>query len=332
MRLLGVLGLGLLVSGVVWGGAGATTGAGNPPAGEASAATKPGDSAEITATGPLPEGNNGIARKYPGDAGIASDPAVIFADDFESYTKPADLAKRWDNMYQKQYVGITTAPANVYRGKQALEFTLPKQEAELSDAVEKVLRPERDILFLRYYSKYEPPYDVVGSSHNGASISAHYNEQGAGHPRRAGRRNQQVSGQPGNLARRRGHGLAGVPQHLHLPSRPAQPVGRPLLPHGPGDAQHQPGFRFRAHLRETPRRDAAARPLVLLRVHGQGEHAGHGGRPGKERRTNRGLARWEAGGGFPASAAARRGKPEDRPLRPVLPHQIQPEWHVAEVV
>jgi len=44
----------------------------------------------------LPEGNTGIARKYPGDARIADDPAVLFADDFESYTKPADLGKRWD--------------------------------------------------------------------------------------------------------------------------------------------------------------------------------------------------------------------------------------------
>ena len=30
------------------------------------------------------------------------------------------------------------------------------------------------MLFLRYYSKFQPPYDVVGSSHNGSSISAHY--------------------------------------------------------------------------------------------------------------------------------------------------------------
>ena len=87
----------------------------------------------------------------------------------------SQLWKRWDNLFQKQFVGLTTTPANVYRGKQALEFTLPKQEAELSDAVEKALRLERDALFLRYYSKYESPYDVVGSSHNGASISAHYN-------------------------------------------------------------------------------------------------------------------------------------------------------------
>jgi hypothetical protein len=71
-------------------------------------------------------------------------------------------------------VSIATTAANVYAGKQALEFTLPQETAELSDAVEKIVSPELDVLFLRYYSKFQPPYDVVGSSHNGSSISAHY--------------------------------------------------------------------------------------------------------------------------------------------------------------
>ncbi|MBN1611261.1 MAG: hypothetical protein JW940_31805 [Polyangiaceae bacterium] len=40
--------------------------------------------------------------------------------------------------------------------------------------MDKNIRPEQNVLFLRYYSKIMPPYDVVGSSHNGCSISAHY--------------------------------------------------------------------------------------------------------------------------------------------------------------
>ena len=40
----------------------------------------------VISAAPLPEGNSGIAARYPFDAGIASDPAVIFADDFESYS------------------------------------------------------------------------------------------------------------------------------------------------------------------------------------------------------------------------------------------------------
>jgi hypothetical protein len=133
-----------------------------------------GGAAGSSPAGDLPEGDNGIAAKYPGDVGIAADSNVIFADDFESYVQAADILKRWDNMYQNQYVAITTTAANVYAGKQALEFTLPQETAELSDATEKIVSPELDVLFLRYYSKFQPPYDVVGSSHNGSSISAHY--------------------------------------------------------------------------------------------------------------------------------------------------------------
>ena len=173
MRLLSLSSL--VLGAAIFGHAGPALGATTQPATTANASAKSGENAPITPTGALPEGHNGIAKKYPGDAQIAGDPAVIFADDFESYTKPAELGKHWDNLYQKQYVGLTATPANVYRGKQSLEFTLPQQEAELSDAVEKALKPERDILFLRYYSKYESPFDVVGSSHNGAGISAHYN-------------------------------------------------------------------------------------------------------------------------------------------------------------
>lgn len=133
-------------------------------------------------TGALPEGDNGIAANHPGDNGIGNDPAVVFADDFESYAKPADLNGRWDAVYQNQYVGITTTAANVFVGKQAVEFTLPQETAELSDATDKVLTTEQDVLFLRYYSKFQPPYDVVGSSHNGSSISAHYFVNGQATP------------------------------------------------------------------------------------------------------------------------------------------------------
>ncbi len=165
-------------AGTILGGMGAS----NPPASEPVASTKPGDSAEITATGPLPEGNSGIARKYPGDARIAGDPAVIFADDFESYAKAADMGKRWDNIYQKQYVGIATAPANVYRGKTGAGVHAAQAGGRVERCRGEGGQPERDVLFLRYYSKYESPYDVVGSSHNGASISAHYDNNGQATP------------------------------------------------------------------------------------------------------------------------------------------------------
>jgi hypothetical protein len=124
--------------------------------------------------GALPEGDTGIARCYPGDTGIDADASVIFADDFESYQTGADLEDRWDAVYQMDQIRMATETENVFAGAQSLEFTVPEQDEELSNATDKVLTDERDILFLRYYSKFQPPYDVVGSSHNGSMISAHY--------------------------------------------------------------------------------------------------------------------------------------------------------------
>jgi MYXO-CTERM domain-containing protein len=134
------------------------------------------------AADPLPEGDQGIAAGYPGDAGIDGDAAVIFADDFEGYTVPDDLWDRYDNVYQLDQIRFATEPENHFAGNQALEFTVPQQEQELSNAVDKAVSPELDVLFLRYYSKFQPPFDVVGSSHNGSSISAHYFVDGQATP------------------------------------------------------------------------------------------------------------------------------------------------------
>ena len=128
----------------------------------------------MSGSGSLPEGDNGIAANYPGDTGIDADSAVILADGFETYSQVSDLNQTWEVVFQTQEIRIATETANVYSGLKALEFNVPQQTAELSNAVEKVLTEERDVLFLRYYSKFQPPYDVVGSSHNGSSISAHY--------------------------------------------------------------------------------------------------------------------------------------------------------------
>jgi hypothetical protein len=129
---------------------------------------------ELTSAEPLPEGNNGIAARYPGDVGIGSDPAVIFAEDFESYGNAAGLPSKWNEAYHTANIRIARESGNFYRGQQALEFTVPQQRDQVSNAVIKYVNPERDILFLRYYAKFDGGFNVLGSSHNGSSISAHY--------------------------------------------------------------------------------------------------------------------------------------------------------------
>ncbi|PYR35598.1 MAG: hypothetical protein DMF90_13035 [Acidobacteria bacterium] len=130
--------------------------------------------AHSTSAQPLPEGNTGIAARHPGDVGIGSDPAVIFADDFESYSSAAGLASRWNNLYQTQDIRIATESGNVFSGNKALEFTVPQQSAELSNAAVRLVDPALDVLFLRYYAKFDTGFNVLGSSHNGAVISANY--------------------------------------------------------------------------------------------------------------------------------------------------------------
>jgi len=125
-------------------------------------------------TPPLPQGN-GLAARYPGDAGIASDPDVIFVDNFESYTNASGLWGKWSNLYQASNTRIATESGNFFGGGKALEFTIPPlTNAEVANAVEKTVSPELDVLFLRYYTKYDLAFNFAGSSHNGGAISAHY--------------------------------------------------------------------------------------------------------------------------------------------------------------
>lgn len=132
---------------------------------------------------PLPQGTTGIASRYPGDQGIAKDSAVIFADDFESYADAAGLSVNWnDGVYHD--VRIATGAGKVFAGKQAVEFYLPRQSAEWSNTVARDLSISREfeVLFLRYYTKFDQLFDVSGSCHNGGGMSAHYYINGQATP------------------------------------------------------------------------------------------------------------------------------------------------------
>jgi hypothetical protein len=128
----------------------------------------------VASTPPLPQGNNGIAARYAADGGIASDPSVIFADDFESYTSASALTTKWSETYHAANTRIATETANAFAGAKSLEFTVPLTTSEVSNTVAKVVSPGRDLLFLRFYARYDSGFNVLGSSHNGSTISARY--------------------------------------------------------------------------------------------------------------------------------------------------------------
>ena len=124
----------------------------------------------------LPEGDAGIAAKYPGDEGIEKDPAVLFHDGFEEDAAPADLHKIWSAVYHEANMRIADEPSNVHHGKRAVEFAMPLQQEGLSIGLTQYIKNEQDVLFLRFYAKFEKGYDHPGgSSHNGGMIAAHYN-------------------------------------------------------------------------------------------------------------------------------------------------------------
>ena len=131
---------------------------------------------------PLPEGNTGIAAKYPGDVGVEKDPAVVFYDGFEDYATAADTHKRYEFIIHDENIRIVDEPANVHHGKKAVEFMLPQQREGNSGALYRVIKDERDVLFLRFYSKFEKGYDQRGSSHNNGVIAAHYFPNGQATP------------------------------------------------------------------------------------------------------------------------------------------------------
>jgi hypothetical protein len=156
-------------------GGGGTGGTGQTSTGTSSATTTSTTGAGGDPwSGPLPEGDVGLAAQHPGDVGLAGDPQVLFADDFESYAQPSELGTRWEEVYHLEELRIATEPAFVHGGGKALEMKLPTATTELSNATNKILAPERDVVFLRYYGRFEGTNDITGSSHNGSMIAAHY--------------------------------------------------------------------------------------------------------------------------------------------------------------
>src|SRR5215467_3661169 len=102
--------------------------------------------ATAAAMTPLPEGSTGIASQHPNDQGIASDSRVIFADDFESGSLSAWHVS-WDTR-------ISTASA--FTGSSGVEFRIPNSPSvEVSAGIDRPISPGRDVVFFRYYSKYD---------------------------------------------------------------------------------------------------------------------------------------------------------------------------------
>lgn len=105
------------------------------------------------APGKLPEGNAGIAAKHPGDVGIASDPAVVFAEDFESPSLEA-VAARWESVSAREIMSLSSDVPAGSGGKQSLLMTHVGGKNNGGHLYRRLL-PGYDKLHVRFYVKFD---------------------------------------------------------------------------------------------------------------------------------------------------------------------------------
>src|SRR5580765_5031208 len=86
-----------------------------------------------------------LSEKYPGDRGLAKDPAVLFADDFES----VDLTKKWDSVRGSARI-TTDAPQ---AGGHCVEMEMVRGKNTGGDTI-KWFMPGADAVHVRFYVKF----------------------------------------------------------------------------------------------------------------------------------------------------------------------------------
>jgi hypothetical protein len=120
----------------------------------------------------------GLAIRYPADEGIASDPAVLFHDDFESGdSKSAEPGDKWHEVNRRLVSNATdqTAPlqfetnAKIVRGKKSARVQL-RQDGYEDVTLVKWLQPGHDELYMRYCVRYGTDYGYHG--HGGGGFMA----------------------------------------------------------------------------------------------------------------------------------------------------------------
>jgi len=116
----------------------------------------------------LPQGY-GIAARYPGEKGIANDPAVLFAEDFESGSVEA-MGQRWQAVSNKDGT-VFALPPDVPEGsagRHSLQMTATLGVNEGGHLY--TTFPSADTAFLRFYVKFA---EDAGYMHHGVILGAY---------------------------------------------------------------------------------------------------------------------------------------------------------------
>lgn len=111
-----------------------------------------------------------LAARYPGDAGIEKDPAVLFAEDFEEGALE-DVVKRWSEASNKggKVLSLTDDVSAASRGKRSLQSIATRGE-DTGGHLYKRLPRGVDRLYARFYVKLDPAND---GTHHFAGVGGH---------------------------------------------------------------------------------------------------------------------------------------------------------------
>ena len=127
----------------------------------------------------------GIAARYPGDAGIENDPQVLLVENFEGGSvdavknakSPRGMhGRRWSGVLgagaeeAKRALDVISDPENVHSGRHALQLTFNAQTAGHTGGLFTRLKEGVDTLHVRMYMKFAKEYP--GASHAGTLVQA----------------------------------------------------------------------------------------------------------------------------------------------------------------
>ena len=96
----------------------------------------------------------GLAAKYVGDKGIGSDPAVVFAEDFEEGSLEA-ACKRWESIENKGIMSLSPEVPPGSGGAQSLLMSHVGGQSNGGHLYRRLL-PAYDKLYMRFYVKFDP--------------------------------------------------------------------------------------------------------------------------------------------------------------------------------
>ncbi|MBI2297334.1 MAG: hypothetical protein HYU66_00025 [Armatimonadetes bacterium] len=129
----------------------------------------------------LPEGDQGLAAKHPGDVGLEQDPAVIFVERFEEASLDA-LHRRWDDHSPPETMAFSDDAAPGSADKHSLLITHTGGQGT-GGQIYRRLPPGEKLVFARTYVKFDPDCAKIhhfGTGLGGYNPSTRWPQGGAG--------------------------------------------------------------------------------------------------------------------------------------------------------